>query len=100
MLAGFLTPTAGTIELQGTDVTRVPPYRRDVNTVFQSYALFGHLNVFDNVAFGLKRKRIGRSEIRRRVGEALEMVSLSDRAGHGPPTCPVASVSGWPLPVR
>lgn len=84
MLAGFLTPDTGTIELQGTDVTRVPPYRRDVNTVFQSYALFGHLNVADNVAFGLKRKRVGKSEIRRRVGEALEMVSLSDRAGAKP----------------
>ena len=84
MLAGFLTPDEGTIELQGVDVTAVPPYRRDVNTVFQSYALFGHLNVADNVAFGLKRKRVGKSEIRRRVGEALDMVSLIDRAGSKP----------------
>jgi len=77
MIGGFEDPTAGRILLQGEDVTRVPPYRRDVNTVFQSYALFPHLNVFDNVAFGLRRKRLSRQEIRRRVGEMLELVALT-----------------------
>jgi spermidine/putrescine transport system ATP-binding protein len=77
MIGGFEDPTAGRILLHGDDVTRVPPYRRNVNTVFQSYALFPHLNVFDNVAFGLRRKRLRSSEIRRRVGEMLELVALT-----------------------
>jgi spermidine/putrescine transport system ATP-binding protein len=76
LIGGFEDPTAGRILLHGEDVTRVPPYRRNVNTVFQSYALFPHLNVFDNVAFGLRRKRLARVEIRRRVGEMLELVDL------------------------
>lgn len=84
MLAGFLIPDSGTIHLGGTDVTHVPPYHRDVNTVFQSYALFGHLNVADNVAFGLKRKRVPRAEIARRVADALDLVSLRDRATSKP----------------
>ncbi len=76
LIGGFEDPTAGRIVLHGEDVTRVPPYRRNVNTVFQSYALFPHLSVFDNVAFGLHRKRLPRPEIRRRVGEMLELVAL------------------------
>src|SRR5579875_3475187 len=77
MVGGFELPSAGRIYLEGRDVTDLPPYRRDVNTVFQSYALFPHLNVFDNVAFGLRRKRLPRQEIRRRVGEMLELVALT-----------------------
>ncbi|HEU5243667.1 MAG TPA: ABC transporter ATP-binding protein [Gaiellaceae bacterium] len=77
MIGGFEDPTAGRILLHGDDVTLVPPYRRDVNTVFQSYALFPHLSVFDNVAFGLRRKGVARAEIRRRVGEMLELVALT-----------------------
>ena len=77
MIGGFEDPTAGRILLHGDDVTLVPPYRRDVNTVFQSYALFPHLSVFDNVAFGLRRKSVARAEVRRRVGEMLELVSLT-----------------------
>jgi spermidine/putrescine transport system ATP-binding protein len=77
MIGGFEDPTAGRILLHGEDVTLVPPYRRNVNTVFQSYALFPHLSVFDNVAFGLRRKRVARPEIRRRVGEMLELVALT-----------------------
>jgi len=69
MLGGFLVPDGGEIFLAGTNVTEVPPYERDVNTVFQSYALFEHLSVADNVAFGLKRKRVPKKEIVRRVGE-------------------------------
>ena len=78
MVGGFELPSAGTVYLEGRDVTGLPPYKRDVNTVFQSYALFPHLNVFDNVAFGLRRRRhFDRAEIRRRVGENLELVGLA-----------------------
>jgi spermidine/putrescine transport system ATP-binding protein len=76
MIGGFEDPTVGRIELGGADVTDVPPYRRDVNTVFQSYALFPHLDVEKNVGFGLQRRRVPKAEIRRRVGEALELVHL------------------------
>ena len=77
MIAGFATPDSGRVRLGGRDVTDVPPYRRDVTTVFQQYALFPHLNVFDNVAFGLHRRRVAREETGRRVRDALEMVRLS-----------------------
>ena len=80
MLGGFLVPDRGEIFLAGENVTDVPPYRRDVNTVFQSYALFEHLSVAENVAFGLKRKRVPQKEIVRRVGEMLELVNLRERA--------------------
>jgi spermidine/putrescine transport system ATP-binding protein len=77
MVGGFELPSAGTVYLEGRDVTGLPPYKRDVNTVFQSYALFPHLNVFDNVAFGLRRRRhLDRGEIRRRVEDNLELVGL------------------------
>ena len=62
--------------VDGVDVSRVPPYKRNVNTVFQHYALFPHLDVFDNVAFGLRSRRVGRDETRARVREALEIVHL------------------------
>ncbi len=80
MLGGFLIPDRGQIFLAGENVTDVPPYRRDVNTVFQSYALFEHLSVAENVAFGLKRKRVPKKEIVRRVGAMLELVNLRERA--------------------
>ena len=76
MIGGFEEPSAGTIYLAGRDVTGLPPYRRDVNTVFQSYALFPHLDVFENVAFGLRRKKVDRSEVQRRVAESLLLVDL------------------------
>ncbi len=76
MLGGFEEPSEGTIYLGEHDVTGLPPYRRDVNTVFQSYALFPHLSIFENVAFGLRRKGVGRAELRTRVGDALELVDL------------------------
>ncbi|MFO7250328.1 MAG: ABC transporter ATP-binding protein [Actinomycetes bacterium] len=79
MIAGFEEPTSGRIRLHGVDVTDVPPNRRDVNMVFQSYALFPHMNVWENVAFGLKRKKVPEPEIRRRVGEMLEIVGLTGR---------------------
>ena len=77
MIAGFEEPTAGVISIDGRDVTGVPPHRRDVNTVFQSYALFPHLTVYDNVAFGLRRRRVARAEVAERVGQTLETVRLS-----------------------
>ncbi len=76
MIGGFETPTAGRIELRDHDVTDRPPDKRPVNMVFQNYALFPHLDVFENVAFGLRRRGVGRSEIGERVGAALELVRL------------------------
>jgi spermidine/putrescine transport system ATP-binding protein len=76
MLAGFEDVTAGTVWLGDQNVTELPPYKRDVNTVFQNYALFPHLNVFENVAFGLRRRKVSEAEIKRRVAEMLELVEL------------------------
>src|SRR5689334_3156873 len=73
MIGGFEEPTEGQILLRGNDVVGVPPNHRDVNTVFQSYALFPHMTVFENVAFGLQRKGVGRAETGRRVQEMLEL---------------------------
>jgi len=77
MIAGFETPVAGTIFLGGVDATRLPPFRRDVNTVFQDYALFPHMNVEQNVGYGLRVHRVPKADRLRRVGEALEMVRLT-----------------------
>src|SRR2546423_3313767 len=74
MIGGFEEPTSGAIYLGERVVSALPPYRRDVNTVFQSYALFPHLSIFENVAFGLRRKKVGRAELARRVDEMLELV--------------------------
>ena len=79
MIAGFEEPTAGRISVGGRDMTGVRPYRRPVNTVFQSYALFPHLDVFENVAFGLREAKVGKGEIRARVGEAVSLVQLEGR---------------------
>jgi spermidine/putrescine transport system ATP-binding protein len=76
MIAGFEEPTEGTISVAGEPMRRVPPYKRPVNTVFQSYAIFPHLNVFDNVAFGLRRAGVKGDELRQRVTEACAMVQL------------------------
>jgi spermidine/putrescine transport system ATP-binding protein len=80
MIGGFETPSEGMVRIDGQDVTDVPAYKRDVNTVFQSYGLFPHLSVYDNVAFGLRRRKVEGKEIERRVTEALELVNL---AGYG-----------------
>ena len=77
MIAGFEEPTEGDISVGGDPMRRVPPYRRPVNTVFQSYAIFPHLNVFDNVAFGLRRSGVKGEELHKRVTDACEMVQLS-----------------------
>ena len=78
MLAGFETPSSGTIYIDGVDMTEVPPYARPINMMFQSYALFPHMTVEQNVAYGLKRDKIPKDEIKRRVEEILSMVELSD----------------------
>ena len=77
LIAGFEQPTSGQILIGAIDVAGLPPYRRDVNTVFQSYALFPHMSVADNIAYGLRQRHVPRAEIRRRVDEALEMVRLA-----------------------
>jgi spermidine/putrescine transport system ATP-binding protein len=84
MLAGFEEPTSGRILLYGRDMVGVPPYRRDVNMVFQHYALFPHMNVYDNIAFGLRHKKVDKDEIRRRVSEALGLVELEGRERRRP----------------
>jgi spermidine/putrescine transport system ATP-binding protein len=84
MIGGFEEPTSGLIELSGQDVTWLPPYRRNVNTVFQSYALFPHLTIGENIAFGLRRKSVKSDEVKRRVDEALELVQLKGYEGRKP----------------
>ncbi|TCS96053.1 putrescine transport system ATP-binding protein [Tepidimonas ignava] len=84
MLAGFETPTSGRILLGGQDVVGLPPYERPVNMMFQSYALFPHLNVWDNVAFGLKREGLPKAEIAKRVDDMLALVQLSAYAQRKP----------------
>ena len=84
MIAGFEEPTSGQILLHGRDMVGVPPFRRDVNMVFQQYALFPHMDVFENVAFGLRRKKVAKGEIARRVAEALALVELEGREKRRP----------------
>ena len=76
MIGGFEETTSGTVYLAGQDVTNLPPYKRNVNTVFQNYALFPHLTIYENVAFGLRRKKVPDSEIKTRVGQMLDLVEL------------------------
>ncbi len=84
MIGGFEELTEGRIELAGKDVTNVPPHKRDVNTVFQSYALFPHMTVEKNVAFGLERRRVPKAEVKSRVAEALDLVELGALAKRKP----------------
>ncbi|MDO4543313.1 MAG: polyamine ABC transporter ATP-binding protein [Clostridia bacterium] len=76
LIAGFIMPSSGRIEMNGVDIAKIPPYKREVNTVFQKYALFPHLNVFDNIAFGLKIKKLKKPEIEVKVNEMLKLVNL------------------------
>ena len=77
VIAGFERPDTGRVELRGADVTRQPPYARDVNTVFQDYALFPHMSVLENVEYGLRVRKVARAERRRRARDALDLVRLS-----------------------
>ena len=76
LIAGFIMPTTGRIEMDGVDIATVPPYKRRINTVFQKYALFPHLNVFDNIAFGLKIKKMDKKVIEQKVNAMLDLVNL------------------------
>ena len=100
MVGGFEDPTDGRVFLGGDDITEHPPYKRDVNTVFQSYALFPHLSVERNVAFGLERRKVGRDEIRQRVAETLDLVQLGSFGKRKPASCPAASSSASRSPAR
>jgi spermidine/putrescine transport system ATP-binding protein len=84
MIAGFERPTSGEIAIEGEDVAALPPHKRPTNTVFQSYALFPHLSVEKNVAFGLKRKKVGKDEVAERVATELQRVGLAREAGRRP----------------
>ena len=84
MIAGFETPTSGAIRLEGADVSHVPPHKRNVNTVFQHYALFPHMTVWDNVAYGPRSMKKDKAEVKRRVDELLEIVRLTDFAKRKP----------------
>ena len=84
LIAGFEVPDAGTIFLRGTDVTGLPPYQRGVNTVFQDYALFPHFSVAQNVAYGMRVRRVAKAERARRVDEALDMVQMTELAERRP----------------
>ena len=98
LIAGFERPDGGQILLQGKDVSNLPPYERDVNTVFQDYALFPHMSVGENVAYGLMVRKVPRLERDRRAAEMLDLVQLSGLAEGGPPSSPADSASGWPWP--
>jgi spermidine/putrescine transport system ATP-binding protein len=84
MIAGFETPTRGQVLLEGTDITPLPPYSRNVNTVFQNYALFPHLSVFDNIAFGLVQKKVAKTDIKMQVEHVLNMVQMTAFATRKP----------------
>jgi putative spermidine/putrescine transport system ATP-binding protein len=84
MVAGFMSPSGGSIEIDGRDMTRVPPYRRDVGMVFQNYALFPHMTAAQNIAFPLRMRGTPRAEIERRVGDALRLVKLGELGGRYP----------------
>src|SRR5437588_274002 len=84
MIAGFEDPTSGEILLDGVNLANTPAHKRPVNTVFQAYMIFPHLNVYENVAFGLRRQHVRRADLRRRVGDALELVQLEQLAQRKP----------------
>lgn len=78
LIAGFQTASEGEIKISGKEITQTPPHKRPVNTVFQKYALFPHLNVYDNIAFGLKLKKMPKQTIEKKVKAALKMVGMTD----------------------
>ena len=100
MIAGFEVPTAGAVLLGGREVSHLAAYDRDVNTVFQDYALFPHMDVRENVEYGLRVKRVGKAERRRRALEALASVRLQDLGDAARRSSPAASASGWRWPAH
>ena len=97
IIAGLEQPDAGQVFLDGRDVTSLNPEDRDVNTVFQNYALFPHMNAADNIGIGLKLKKIPKVEIRRKVTEMLELVQLPDMKKESPRSFPEDRSREWPL---
>ena len=93
LIAEFEAPTSGSIFIDGADVTALPPYVRPVNTVFQDYALFPHMNVEENIGFGLSVARVGAGERRRRVKEVLALVALSEKSNPQSTHCPGGDVA-------
>ena len=100
MIGGFEQPDEGRILLRGVDVTAVPPNRRNVNMVFQHYALFPHMSIRDNIAFGMRLKRVDKAEQRERVAEMLRIVRLEGLEKRKPGSSPAASSSASRSPVR
>jgi spermidine/putrescine transport system ATP-binding protein len=98
MIAGFDQPTAGEIWMEGQSIHLLPPNKRNVNTVFQNYALFPHMSVWDNVAYGLKMRGIAKGEIGARVGQVLEMVHLEQLSRRARGSSRAGSSSAWPWP--
>jgi ABC-type glutathione transport system ATPase component len=95
LIAGFEQPDGGRVELAGADVSRRPPYARDVNTVFQDYALFPHMTVHENVEYGLRVRKVARGERRPRAEEALRMVRLEGYGGRKPAQLSGGQASAW-----
>ena len=96
LIAGFEQPSAGMVLIQGRDMSRIPAHRRSVNTVFQSYALFNHMTVKDNISFGLRVKRMGRSQREQRVADALQLVKMESFANRYPQQLSGGQNNGWP----
>ncbi len=96
-IAGFIELDQGEIRIDGTDISRIPVHQRNIGMVFQNYALFPHMSVAENIAFGLDVRGVPAAEIKQRVGESLDLVRLSGlEAAAGPSNCPVGSSSAWP----
>ena len=100
MIAGFELPTAGTVELAGQDMSRKAPFERNVNTVFQDYALFPHMSVGENVEYGLKVKKVGKAERRRARPRRWTGSVSATTASASPASCPAASASASRSPAR
>jgi len=100
VIAGFIEPSAGDVLFDGKKINGVPPYQRPVNTIFQRYALFPHYNVFENIAFGLRLRKVPEAEIRQRVGEMLKFVNLEGFEKRDITKLSGGSSSVWPLPAR
>ena len=97
IIGGFLKPDSGIVRFDGKEINNIPPYKRNVNTVFQRYALFPHLNVYDNIAFGLKIKKFSDKEIQKRVGAMLELVTIKVLKNAQSTDFPAASSRELPL---
>lgn len=100
LIAGFEQPTSGSIRIHGVEAAGVPPYQRDVNTVFQDYALFPHMNVLDNIAYGLKVKAWPRPNATAAPKKPWRWWPWPAMARESRRSCPVASASAWPWPAR